>query len=261
MRPSRTRHLLDGLVVGVLLLVGGLLLSGFLVRGAVTAGPSGHRIEIKGVTFIEILPAERRGGRPDGPGPDAPFWIAETEVTNAQYEQFDRRHRRSRLSGGDDDPVVNVDWYEARGYCSWLSLHGGLKVRLPTEEEWEFACRAGSDGAYCFGDDRDRLGGHAWYLVNSRARAHPVKSRRPNAWGLFDMHGNVLEWCEDIWSPRPTVPGLTEKVGDASSLTARVVRGGGWLYSAEHCQSSYRVRMDTLVWGPSLGFRPAASAR
>ncbi len=225
------------------------------------AGPSGRTLTVEGVTFIELLPGAGECGTGAGLQPSAAFWIAETEVTNAQYERFRPKRRRSRFSLCDDGPVAEVDWHDAREYCAWLSDRGRLRVRLPTEDEWEFACRSGGEGAYCFGDREDKLGVHAWYVANSGYRAHRVKSLSANPWGLYDMHGNVAEWCEDEWRPRPDRPDLRVEGRSAFSAMDRVVRGGGWLYSAEHCRVWSRMRVGSLVWGPSLGFRPAADDR
>ncbi|MCU0727854.1 MAG: formylglycine-generating enzyme family protein, partial [Planctomycetes bacterium] len=127
------------------------------------------------------------------------YWIAVTELTNAQYERFDSEHGRSEFSPDDDSPVVDVSFEEAKAYCAWLSRRSGLRARLPSEAEWENACRAGSRTEYCFGDDEAKLGEYAWFDANSGGRAHAAGTKRPNAWGLYDLHGNVWEWCEDRW--------------------------------------------------------------
>ena len=101
------------------------------------------------------------------------FWIARTEITNAQYERFRKEHERPRYSEGDDDPVVDVSWEDARAYCAWLAEKSGLSVRLPSEAEWECGCRAGSRSEFCFGEDEERLSVYAWCggdLVEKRTR-------------------------------------------------------------------------------------------
>ena len=97
----------------------------------------------------------------------------------------------------DEHPVVNVSWNDALAFCRWLSKKEGKICRLPTEAEWEYACRAGSTTRYCFGDDASDLGEYAWYGANSDRKTHPVGTKKPNAWGLYDMHGNAWEWCAD----------------------------------------------------------------
>lgn len=98
---------------------------------------------------------------------------------------------------GEGRPVTNVSWEDAQAFIQKLNEREGVSsYRLPTEAQWEYACRAGSPGAYCFGDDESQLGDYAWYLSNAR-ETHPVGEKNPNDWGLYDMHGHVLEWCHD----------------------------------------------------------------
>lgn len=191
------------------------------------------------------------------------FWIARTEVTNEQYEAFDPRHERSEFSPGDQTAVVDVSWWEAKEYCAWLAEKSGLLVRLPSEAEWECACRAGSNREFSCGDDENLLPSYAWFSANSDDRVHEVATRRPSAWGLHDLHGNVWEWCEDTFQRSyedAPVDGTAWTEGDEESeVGTRVYRGGSSYYPAEYCRSagrnwdypSYRVR--------SLGFRPAFS--
>ncbi len=174
------------------------------------------------------------------------FLLAKAPVTNVEYELFDPTHRNRRWPGshaesgedgkGDDRcPVVEVSWYDGWAYCLWL---GGY---LPTEEEWEYACRAGSKTAWCFGDDEEQLKDYAWYSNNSGYRTHPVGGKKPNGWGLYDMHGNVDEWC-DSWH---------ELGGN------RVCRGGRWGREAWSCRSADRHWGEPSIRNYSLGFRVA----
>lgn len=139
----------------------------------------------------------------------SPFYAAATEVTNAQYEVFDPAHKKLRgvrlagnlVTSADDEPVVAVSWHEANAFCKWLSKKEGRIYRLPSEAEWEYACRAGSADRFCFGNDERRLADYAWFARNSKKQASAVAGRKPNAWGLYDMHGNVQEWCLDWHGP------------------------------------------------------------
>ncbi len=253
-------------------------------------GPTGRRMEVEGVTFVEIGTGYfrmgswfncQRGdalgrvsqafGLPWGKQPQKlgnevpvrwveirePYWIAETELTNAQYERYDPKHERSEYSKDDDSPVVAVSWEDARAYCDWLSKKSSLPIRLPSEAEWENACRAGSEGEYGFGDDEKRLTEYAWFDENSEGRAHAVKTRRPNAWGLYDLHGNVWEWCEDRWHDDYEGAPKDATAWTAGASPFRVFRGGSWIDPAVFCRSAFRSwRLPSFRY-VALGFRPA----
>ena len=127
---------------------------------------------------------------------------------------------------GNNLPVERVSWNDCQNFIEKLNnKEGTYKYRLPTENEWEHACRAGSKTKYCFGDDVRHLGKYAWYHDNSRNKTHVVGAKRPNKWGLHDMHGNVWEWCYD-------------KYDDTGS---RVIRGGSWNYAPNGCESASRL--------------------
>jgi len=136
-----------------------------------------------------------------------PFKMGVHEVTQAQYEQV-MGSNPSKFEGADN-PVENVSWLEALEFCRKLSAlpaekAAGNVYRLPTEAEWEYACRAGTTTQFSFGDDDSDLGDYAWYADNSDDKTHPVGSKQPNAWGLYDMHGNVWEWCLDWHGDYPS---------------------------------------------------------
>jgi formylglycine-generating enzyme required for sulfatase activity len=135
------------------------------------------------------------------------FSIGQYLVTFDEYDSFcdatGREKPRDEGWGRGRRPVINVSWDDARSYCDWLNQQESIGTyRLPTEAEWEFACRAGTGTRWSFGggDGEARLGDHAWYHANSGSRTHPVGEKLPNAWQLFDMHGNVWEWCADRYS-------------------------------------------------------------
>jgi len=131
------------------------------------------------------------------------FLIGKYPVTFAEYDVFCEATQRDKPNdegwGREQRPVINVTWNDAVAYCKWLSEQTGTIYRLPSEAEWEYACRAGSEGNYCFGSDIARLKDYAWYTENSDGKTHPVGKKQPNAWGLHDVHGNVWEWCQDTW--------------------------------------------------------------
>jgi formylglycine-generating enzyme required for sulfatase activity len=159
--------------------------------------------------------------------------------------------------------VVDVSWEDAKKYCAWLSAKSGRAIRLTSESEWECACRAGSDREFCFGDDEKPLGEYAWYDANSDNKAHEVGTRRANAWGLHDLHGNVWEWCEDTYhenyegAPAGGTAWTEGGVEWEPGAPFRVSRGGGWFDWAERCRSAFRRRFHPGVRYRYLGFRPA----
>ena len=163
---------------------------------------------------------------------------------------------------GARNPVETVTWEGAVSFCKKLSnmpegkVAGRVVYRLPTEAEWEYACRAGSTTSYSFGDSAKSLGNYAWFDENSYSHTSPVGYRKPNEWGLYDMHGNVFEWCQD-WQDSYRSGPAADPQGPSVGLY-RVRRGGSWLYDAGYCRSAYRSGND-----PSnrlySGFRVALS--
>jgi formylglycine-generating enzyme required for sulfatase activity/tRNA A-37 threonylcarbamoyl transferase component Bud32 len=181
-----------------------------------------------------------------------PFYMGATEVTVGQFRQFvtqknylvgDDRWKNPGWEQTDDHPVVFVSWNNAVDFCTWLSSKEGKTYRLPTEAEWEYSCRAGTRTRYSFGDSEADLPLYAWFNGNAQGRTHPVRQLHPNRWGLFGMHGNAWEWCQDSWdpnyyknSPRRDPPG--------GSGGIRVARGGGWLNVPLNCRSAFRSFAD-----------------
>jgi len=180
-----------------------------------------------------------------------PFYVGVTEVTQAQYEAV----MGTNPSNFKDatNPVEMVSCNDATEFCKKLPEKTRQAVRLPTEAEWEYACRAGTATAFSFGDTDSALGDYAWYNANSGGTTHPVGQKKPNAWGLFDMHGNVWEWCADWYGDYPG-GAVTDPTGPASG-GQRVLRGGAWYYSPVHCRAAYRLGGTPGNQPQSSGFR------
>ena len=184
-----------------------------------------------------------------------------TEVTQEQYQKV--MGTNPSQFKGPQNPVEKVSWADAVEFCGKLSAMPAEKTaghvyRLPTEAEWEYACRSGTTTAYGFGDDASRLGDYGWFDGNSDSSTHPVGEKKPNAWGLYDMHGNVWEWCQDWYGDYPS--GSTTDPTGPSSGSFRVDRGGSWCSSAGYCRSAYRYRNAPESRGNFLGFRVLRSS-
>jgi formylglycine-generating enzyme required for sulfatase activity/serine/threonine protein kinase len=190
-----------------------------------------------------------------------PFYIGVYEVTNAQWQRVMGSVPRNR-EDGDDLPVANVSWDDANEFCRRLSAlaeekQAGRVYRLPTEAEWEYACRAGTTKQWSFGEDESRLGDYAWFGGNSDGQTHAAGTKKPNAWGLFDMHGNVWEWCSD-WYGGHGEGEVTDPQGPSRGI-GRVIRGGSWDDAAGNCGSANRGRDVPSSRIVILGFRLALS--
>jgi len=155
------------------------------------------------------------------------------------------------ISQKDDHPVVCVAWSDSVEYGKWLSQKTGHSYRLPTEAEWEYACRAGSQQAYSFGSDARELSRYGWYGENSGGKTRPVGQKRPNGWGLFDMHGNVWEWCQDWYAAYPAGTAI-DPAGPLRG-SVRVHRGGGWASPEKFSRSA--VRRNGFGGSFRVGFR------
>jgi formylglycine-generating enzyme required for sulfatase activity len=167
-----------------------------------------------------------------------PFYLQTTPVTQGQWEKV-MGATPSHFKGDDNLPVENVSWFDVQELILKLNTRERTnKYRLPTEAEWEYACRAGSTTAYCFGADAGRLSEDAWYVDNSGDETHPVGRKKPNTWGLYDMHGNVWEWVQDYYG-NYTSGHLTDPKGPPSALD-HVNRGGSWMSIAKYCRSASR---------------------
>ncbi len=188
------------------------------------------------------------------------FWLLETEVTQEMWESvmgttLEEQNQKSDMNGfkgvGPKCPMYHVNWNESKEFCEKLSAELGREIKLPTEAQWEYACRAGTTEAYA--GDLDSMG---WYLDNSDRKTHKVGQKNPNAWGLYDMHGNVMEWCSDCWDEEYYAESpVRDPENTSSSSTRRVNRGGCWFVGAEMCQSACRNGSESDIRCNFLGLR------
>jgi formylglycine-generating enzyme required for sulfatase activity len=235
---------------------------------------------IPGGTFRMGSPDNEKGrGRDEGPQHPVkvgPFWMGRTEVTWDEYDLYrkngpaSQRDNEAALEkdadaitrpsppyadetwgfGREGYPVIGITHHAAMEYCRWLSKTTGKAYRLPTEAEWEWAARAGTTSPWFFGDDPKKLGEYAWFAANSNESTHPVGKKKPNPWGLCDIHGNVAEWCLDHYK-KDHYATFSLRIAARSPVllpTARrwshVVRGGHWDDIAARCRSSARRGSD-----------------
>ena len=199
-----------------------------------------------------------------------PFYMGVYEVTVSQYAQFvkatGQEHNEPEFKQTGNHPVVNVDWNAIQAFCKWTSSKTGKTVVLPTEAQWEYACRAGTKTRFGFGDKAEDLHTYANYcnksLTKKRkdaergdgfAETAPVGSLKPNDWGLYDLHGNVAEWCSDGYGDYKR-QAVTDPAGADRSLFG-VVRGGSWVHELKYCRSASRLRGDRSCLYSTIGFR------
>ncbi len=207
------------------------------------------------------------------------FYMDKHEVTQEAYEAL--MGKNPSKSKASDKPVEQVSWYNAVRYCNARSLREGLQpcyepetlecdfsangYRLPTEAEWEYACRAGTDTDYSFGNDPADLGRYGWFEENSGDATHPVGQKQPNPWGLHDMHGNVAEWCHDAYDAAYYGAAPEENPRGPAAGEERVLRGGSWQSSENACRSSARYSdapgfADVCFGYDAYGFRCVRAA-
>jgi len=241
-------------------------------------------VPIPGGTYLRGSP-ETEADRGEDEGPQhpvaiKPFWMGKCEVTWDEFDLFAEsdvlqddaeklKNRKLELDGITrptppytdmtfgfgklGNPAICMTHHAAMEYCRWLSAKTGKHYRLPTEAEWEYACRAGTTTAYFFGDDPARLDEYAWYAENSDGKPHPVGKKKPNPWGLYDMHGNVAEWCLDHYDKNQyrrlpaDRPSLNPFVAPSDRRFPHVVRGGSWEDEAPALRSAAR-RASNREW-------------
>ncbi len=182
------------------------------------------------------------------------FEIGVHEVTQEQYQQVTGRNPSHFV--GAERPVEMVSWHEAKGFCLQLSGLTGEKAwtyHLPSESQWEYACRGTAEGTFSFGNDQQETRRHAWHLSNSEETTHPVGRLRPNSFGLYDMNGNVAEYCAEEWidwGPEPQTDPFSR-----TGLAKRIVKGGAWNSSTAKLEPGWRTPIGTDAPNSTVGFR------
>jgi formylglycine-generating enzyme required for sulfatase activity len=238
------------------------------LNGGLNGVPDGNTItNTIGMEFVPIPPGEFEMGSPSdeegrwsAEGPvhhvniGKAFYMGRYEVTQKQWRAI-MGDNPSRFTG-DDLPVEQVSWYEVREFIKKLNEKESTdKYRLPSEAEWVYACRAGTTTRYSFGGDESNLGEYAWYDDNSGDKTHPIGQKQPNSLGLYDMHGNVWEWVQDIWHSNYNGAPTDGSAWESGDGTFRVFRGGGWSFLAANCRSAIRFFIDPGGRSSYLGFR------
>jgi formylglycine-generating enzyme required for sulfatase activity len=189
------------------------------------------------------------------------FYLGKYCVTQEQWKAIYGNNpsyfKGGFLSANSRHPVEQVTWLECRVFCQAIRNFTGKKYRLPTEAEWEYACRAGTESFYAFGDTQNVLGDYAWYADNSVGQTHPVGRKKPNPWGLYDLHGNVWEWCEDGWHDNYQGALTDGNAWIENHTGSKVIRGGAWSTHATCCRSTYRDKNNFQGSYYGLGFRVA----
>jgi hypothetical protein len=178
------------------------------------------------------------------------FSIGKYPVTQEQYQAV-MGNNPSSFKNNPKNPLETGSWNDAQEFCKKLNQLTGKKYRLPTEAEWEYACRAGTQTRFYFGDDAAKLGDYGWYNGNSGSKPHPVGQKKPNDWGLYDMSGNVWEWCEDPWhnsyADKPeNIKNNGNTIWPSSYISSRVLRGGSWSTFPWACRSAFRSDVDSI---------------
>jgi formylglycine-generating enzyme required for sulfatase activity len=238
-------------------------MSGEEITRAMTAGTKQIELRVGSVSFelVRISPGDFEMGSPEtevghmrNEGPvrrvriSKAFYLGRYEVTQAQYKEITGKNP-AKLQG-DSLPATQVSYAQAREFCGKLSQLVGVSVTLPTEAQWEYACRAGTKTRFYSGDTQADLDKVAWYAGNSAAGVHPVGQKQPNAWGLYDMLGNVWEFCTDYIETYDSV----RPVDPLGSLSDRkgAIRGGGWMHEAKYSRAACRLISDDMFGGTGV---------
>ena len=170
------------------------------------------------------------------------------------------RFKPSKSKDNPKNPVDCVSWNDSQSFCQTLNQKTGKNYRLPSESEWEYACRAGTQTRYYFGDNEELLKEYAWYHYNSDSKTHPVGEKKPNNWGLYDMYENVYEWCEDDWHTNyENAPNNGTSWSENDFQGTQLLRGGSWNSVPLGCSSAERFSYFANNYYNKLGFRLAVS--
>ena len=226
-----------------------------------------------GMEFVLIEPGTFQMGSPaTEPGRDEdegpvhqvtisqPFYLGKYEVTQAQWQAVMGDNPSHFANCGPACPVENVSWGDAQGFVEELNMREGVQLyRLPTEAEWEYAARGGTQTAYSFGDGAGRLRFYGWYTDNSEETTHPVGEKRPNTFGLHDVHGNVWEWVQDCWNGSYAGAPSDGRAWESGDCSRRVLRGGSWSIAPRILRSANRSWYTADDRDGSIGFRIARS--
>ncbi len=219
----------------------------------------GAVVALKAVEFVLVQPGTFDMGEQDHAHRvtiSRPFYLQATPVTQSQWVAVMGHNPSYFETGGGECPVERVSWKDVQVFIQKLNQQEGTdKYRLPTEAEWEYAARAGTTTDYSFGDSDADLDEYAWYYENSGEKTHPVGQKKPNPWGLYDMHGNVWEWCQDWYGDYPKGH-VTDPTGPSRG-SYRVIRGGSWGNGAYYCRSAERGDSSPAYRHFNVGFRLA----
>lgn len=215
-------------------------------------------VKIPAGSFSMGSPDEENSNYNDGPVHNVTieksFYLGKYEVTQKQWSEV-MGNDPSEFRG-DDLPVESVSWNDVQQFIEKLNEREGTdKYRLPSEAEWEYACRAGTITSYSFGDDESEIGDYAWYKDNSDDKTHPVGLKKPNPWGLYDMDGNVWELCQDTYHKDYDGAPSDNSAWESGDRSFRVRRGGVWCRSAKYCNSAARGKIISSGRSNTLGFR------
>jgi formylglycine-generating enzyme required for sulfatase activity len=236
--------------------------------------PAGRKISNSiGMEFVYIPPGTFMMGSSEndlGRGDDEKqhrvtltqgFYMQTAEATQGQWKAVMGNNPSHFRNCGDDCPVERVSWNDVQEFIKKLNRKEGKNYRLPTEAEWEYACRSGTTAAYSFGNDSGKLTKYARFNENSGRTTHPAAQLEPNAWGLYDMHGNVGEWCQDIYNKDIYNKNQTDPIHIRwSSDSLRVVRGGSFFFGMQNCRSAYRNNSPPDNRHGDVGFRLVLSS-